>query len=124
MTRLLLIALAGGIGTLARYGVGTLTMRLLGTGFPWGTFAVNILGSFLFGWVWGLESIRNAITSETRIILLIGFMGGFTTFSSFAFENYALLRDGSFGLAAINIAAQNILGLAAVWAGITLARPS
>lgn len=123
MTRILLISLAGGLGTAARYGLGTVAQKFLGTAFPWGTLTVNLLGSFLFGWIWGLEALRHTITPETRLILLIGFMGGFTTFSSFAAENLALLRAGNWPLALLNITLQNTLALAAVWAGNTLARP-
>lgn len=122
MKRALLIALAGGIGSLARYLVGSNVQRLTGPAFPWGTFAVNIIGCLLFGYFWGLETFRNAISSETRAIILVGFMGGFTTFSSFAFESYSLLRDGSYGMAAVNMLSQNVLGIVSVWGGIALAR--
>lgn len=122
MNRILLIGAAGALGAVSRYGIGSLVSRLAGSAFPWGTFAVNMAGCFLFGVIWSLEVVRNVISSETRAILLIGFMGSFTTFSSFAFETHALLKTGAWGLAALNIVAQNVLGLAALVAGIALAR--
>ena len=122
MSKLLLIALAGGVGTLARYGLGSLAHRILGAGFPWGTISVNLLGSFLFGLVWTLASQRMVISTEARIIILTGFMGAFTTFSTFMFETGELIRGGQWLLAGGNLLLQNIIGLAAVFGGIAVAR--
>ncbi len=122
MSKLLLIALAGGVGTLARYGLGSLVHRIFGAGFPWGTVSVNLLGSFLFGLVWTLASQRMVISTEARIIILTGFMGAFTTFSTFMFETGELIRGGQWLLAGGNLLLQNIIGLAAVFGGIAVAR--
>lgn len=122
MSKLLLIALAGSLGTLARYGLGGLVHRLLPWPFPWGTLTVNLLGSFLFGLVWALAQERFIISSEARIIILAGFMGAFTTFSTFMFETGELLRDSQWALAAGNLLLQNLVGLVAVFAGWALAR--
>lgn len=120
--RLLCIALAGAAGTLARYGLTHLVQRHAGLTFPWGTFAVNVLGCLLFGLCWALFERRVDHVAEWRLVVLVGLLGGFTTFSSFAFEGAGLLRDGAWGLALLHIAGQNVLGVAAVWAGLALGR--
>src|SRR2546422_383232 len=110
--KLVLLAFAGALGTLARYGLSGLAYRWWGESFPWGTLAVNLLGCFLFGLVWTLGEERLIISGETRLIVLTGFMGAFTTFSTFAFETTESLRDGEWWLAVANFAAQNVLGFA------------
>jgi len=115
------IGLAGSLGALARYWLGGLAQKL-GAGFPWSTLIVNGLGCLLFGVVWALAEQRGLISVELRTILLVGFMGAFTTFSTFAFETEAFLRDGQYGLAAGNVAAQVALGLAAMIGGQALGR--
>ncbi len=118
---LLMLALAGAAGTLARFGLHGAAHQLAGTELPVGTLAVNALGSFLFGVIWSLAGERAVISPETRQVLLVGFMGAFTTFSSFSFETGQLIRDGAWLAAAGNIAAQNVLGiglfLVGVWVG-------
>ncbi len=84
------LCFAGAAGTLARYGLAGLMQRLLGESFPWGTLTVNALGCFLFGVVWMLAEDRLVISGQTRFVILTGFMGAFTTFSTFAFETAAL----------------------------------
>lgn len=121
-TRLLLIALAGALGTLARYGLTHLVQRHAGLTFPWGTFAVNVVGCLLFGLCWSLIEQRVAHVAEWRAVILVGLLGGFTTFSSFAFEGAGLLRNGEWGLALLHMAGQNVLGLLAIFAGLALGR--
>ena len=111
------LALAGALGTLARYGVGCASVTLFGTSYPYGTFIVNVLGSFLFGLLTGVPQIP----PQWRIILLTGFLGGFTTFSAFAFENYHLLGQHRYVSFFVHVAGQNVLGIAAVLAGFVLA---
>jgi fluoride exporter len=120
--KLTLLAIAGAVGTLARYWLSGLVQRLQPTLFPWGTFAVNGLGCFLFGIVWALAEERMVISGQTRLILLVGFMGAFTTFSTFAFETSQLLDDSQWLLASANILLQNVLGIALVLLGIALGR--
>src|SRR5262245_56604702 len=91
---LVLVALAGAVGTLARYGLATLVLRVCGEAFPWGTLVVNVLGCFLFGFVWVLGAEKFIIDPDMRTTLLTGFMGAFTTFSTFAFETGQQLREG------------------------------
>jgi CrcB protein len=110
------LGLAGALGTLARYGAGVVAVALLGTSYPYGTFFVNVSGSFLFGLLAGLP----LIPTEWRIILLTGFLGGFTTFSAFAFENQQLLEQHRYIAFAVNVAGQNILGIVAVIAGFAI----
>jgi CrcB protein len=122
MYQLLWIALAGAAGTLCRYWLQDLVQRLGGWTFPAGTLAVNALGSFLFGLIWALAEERLVIRPELRIILLAGFMGAFTTFSTFAFETGAFLRDSQWAMAAVNVAAQNVLGILCLFAGLAVSR--
>jgi len=119
---LLLVAVGGAIGSTARYVLSLLLQRATGTLFPIGTFAVNCAGCLLFGAIAGAAEQRVPIAPELRIFLLVGVLGGFTTFSSYAFESYALLRDGQFLAASTNIVGQVVAGLAGVWAGYVIAR--
>ncbi len=96
--------------------------RAAGAGFPWGTFAVNAAGCLLFGLIWSLAEHRLALSSELRTIILLGFLGGFTTFSSFAFETVQMLRDAEWLAAFGNVAGQNLAGLAALFVGLALGR--
>jgi len=120
LQRLFLIAAAGAAGSLARYFVSGLGMRWHAGGLPVGTLVVNIIGCFLFGAVWALAEQRNIITSESRLVVLVGFLGAFTTFSTFGFETVQLWREAKHGLALANALAQNIGGIAAAWLGIRL----
>ncbi len=121
MYKILAIALGGAIGTLARFSTGTLLIRLMErTGFPWATLAVNLVGCFLIGYLNGLFVERLLIAPEIRMALLIGFLGGFTTFSSYGWETISFLRDSQYVMAGVNILANNVLGLALVLVGYLL----
>ena len=109
-----LLFLAGGAGALARYGVSELANTLVGRQYPLGTFVVNVLGCFLFGLIWELAAVRLLISDTVRLIILVGFMGSFTTFSSLIFDSFALLL--------FNIGAQTILGFAALFLGMTVGK--
>lgn len=122
MTRLAWLFLAGGIGALTRFSLAGLIQRWSGSSFPLGTFVINIFGCLLFGWIWSLAEERLLISGETRFILLTGFIGAFTTFSTFAFESSGLLRDSEWLLAAGNILGQTVLGMFAILAGMALGR--
>jgi len=119
---LVLIAVAGGAGALARYGLGGLVQRLTGFGFPWGTMAVNLAGCLAFGLFWALAEERLGLGPRARLMVLTGFMGSFTTMSTFIFETGMLLRDGQMLMAALNLVGQNLVGLMALAAGMMLAR--
>lgn len=120
--KLLWLFLAGGIGTLARYGLSGAVQRVCPAGFPGGTLAVNVVGCFLFGIVWALAEEQLFISGQTRFIILTGFMGAFTTFSTFAFETGGMLRDAEWWYAAGNALAHNGAGIVAVLAGIAISK--
>ena len=122
LEKLGLIALAGSAGTLARYWLSGLVYDVAGRNFPWGTATVNIFGCFLFGLVWQLGEGRMLLRSETRAIILTGFMGAFTTFSTFIFESNAFLEDGRYLQALANVTFQTVLGFAALFGGLVLGR--
>lgn len=121
MEKLIWIAAAGGLGSLSRYGLAGLVHRFAGPGFPWGTFVVNALGCLLFGAVWGLVETRAPFGPTVRAMVLTGFMGAFTTFSTFIFESAELMRGGQHAAAFLNIAGQNLTGLACLFLGLALA---
>lgn len=121
-TKLMWLFAAGGLGALARYGLGGLVQRWYGSEWPVGTFVVNLVGCLAFGFVWTLADERLIISGETRFIILTGFMGAFTTFSTFAFETSGLLRDAQWWSAAGNVLGHNVLGVAAVIAGMALSK--
>ena len=116
------LALAGAFGTLARYGLAGFVHRISGASFPWGTMVVNLTGCFLAGLLWTLFVHRWPVSGETRTIVLVGFMGAFTTFSAMIFETGELTRSAQWISAAVNLAMQNGLGLAALFAGVALGR--
>jgi fluoride exporter len=120
--KLILIAIAGSIGTLARYGLAGFVQRFTYEGFPWGTFAVNATGCFLAGCLWTLAEDRLVLTGEQRAMVFIGFMGSFTTFSTYMLETSNLVRDGEWGFAILNMVLQNGAGFAALFAGIFIGR--
>src|SRR5689334_17624097 len=117
MQHTLFIALAGLVGTLLRYWLSGLVARQYGETFPWGTMVVNLVGCFLAGAVFYITEERFLVSPTLRTVILIGFVGGFTTFSSYGLQTFTLLRDGEFALAALNIAASNVFGLLMVWTG-------
>jgi CrcB protein len=117
---LLLIAIGGAAGSVARYLVSASVLRVTGTLYPIGTFAVNAAGCLLFGIIVGAAQQRFVLTSEARAFLLIGVLGGFTTFSSYVFETVGLVRDGQLAAAAFNAVGQVVIGLAAFWAGFAI----
>jgi CrcB protein len=118
----LLIALGGAVGSVARYGTGTLLLRATErTLFPWGTLAVNLLGCLVIGYLNGLLDDR-LIRPEYRYLAVVGFLGGYTTFSTFGWETAAFLRDRQYLAAAVYILANNVLGIALVVVGYGLSR--
>ena len=118
---LLLVVLGGGIGAGGRYLLGGWLHGQLGTGFPWGTFAVNALGSLMIGLVFGLAQAKS-ISPGTTLFLAVGVLGGFTTFSAFSYETMRLLANGNVGASFLNVAGQFAVGLVAVYAGLVAVR--
>ena len=122
MGKLFLIGLAGFIGTLSRYWLSGVVARRYGETFPLGTLVVNLVGCFLVGLLFYLLQDRFLVNQTVRTVILIGFLGGFTTFSSFGLQTFTLLQDGELGLAVLNITASNLIGLLLVSAGYMLAK--
>lgn len=122
MSRLFLIGLAGFVGTICRYWLSGVVARRYGETFPLGTLVVNLTGCLLVGLLFYLLNERFVVNPTVRSVILIGLLGGFTTFSSFGLQTFTLLQDGEIGLATLNLTASNFIGLALVWVGYTLAR--
>ncbi|HVS13985.1 MAG TPA: fluoride efflux transporter CrcB [Thermoanaerobaculia bacterium] len=123
MVQLLLIGCGGFLGSISRFLVSGWVQRLApGSSFPWGTLGVNVIGCLLIGLAGGLAESRGLFDPRQRALLMIGFLGGFTTFSTFGWETLALLRGAALARAFANCGLQVGLGLVAVWAGLALAR--
>ena len=121
MLKLLFIGLGGAIGSVLRYIVSGLDYRLSGGVFPVSTLAVNLAGSLVIGFLWGIfESV--VVSSQVRMFVFVGILGGFTTFSTFALENFNLIRDGERGIAYVNIILSNVLGIGLVFVGYGIAK--
>jgi len=122
MRTLLLIGAGGFVGSVLRYLVAGWIQHLSGRlFFPWGTFGVNVLGCLGIGLLGGWTETIKALSSETRLFLIIGLLGGFTTFSTFGYETIALVRDRQFLAAVGNVMLHVFAGLGAVWLGHSLA---
>jgi fluoride exporter len=118
----LAIGLAGALGALARYWLDGVVSRRAGGGFPWGTFAINVSGSFLLGLLFTLLTERYRVDPWIRSALTIGFLGAYTTFSTLSLETYRLLEDGAVALAMANAVGTLAAGLAALYVGVVLGR--
>ncbi|GAA3094413.1 fluoride efflux transporter CrcB [Rhizobium viscosum] len=122
MFQALLVAVGGAIGSLLRYYVGLGSLRLMGPGFPWGTLIVNVVGSFIIGVFAEMIMRRFNASVELRLLLITGFLGGFTTFSAFSLDAITLFERGEVFAGGIYIAASVGLSMAAVMAGLGLMR--
>jgi fluoride exporter len=122
MLQIIVIAVGGALGSLARYGMSNGVYALLGRGFPWGTLAVNVLGSFLMGLLFVLFLERMTLAPEWRAAVLIGFLGAFTTFSTFSIETLNLLEEGAILGAFLNMVISVWLCVLFCWAGVILGR--
>ena len=122
MATYLWISLGAILGANARFLVARYAAKFLGSGFPYGTFIVNVVGSLILGWfmVWSTE--RAVSDPRLRLFVAVGFCGGYTTFSSYAYESFVQLEQGHWGLFATNILGNNVIGMLAVIAGAMLAR--
>jgi CrcB protein len=122
LQKMIWLSIAGACGTVTRFALCEAAAKLKGGPFPVGTFLVNIIGSFLFGLIYAMAQRKLNISYETRMIILVGFVGGFTTFSALAFETAKMLKASQWLLALGNVSAQMLLGIAALVGGVLLAR--
>ncbi len=121
--RLIYIGIGGFIGAILRYAIGGWMHKVVNQ--PWlpvGTFAVNMIGCFFIGLLMGMVETRQFLRPEMRLLLITGLLGSLTTFSTFAYESFGLLRDGQSLAALLNIGGQLLIGLFAVMIGVALAR--
>src|SRR5216683_2216345 len=121
MDRYLMVLVGGGVGALARYVLGTEIAARVGGRFPLGTLVINVTGSFLIGLLMTLFTERFQPHPNWRLLLVVGFLGGYTTFSTFEYETYSAVRAGGPWIGLINIVASVALGYLAVWFGMLLA---
>ena len=122
LTPYFLIGLAGSVGSILRYVVANVSGRLFGTGFPVGTFIINITGSLFLGWFMTIIRDRMIVSDTVRLAVAVGFVGAYTTFSTFVYESNSLLEDGSGIKAMVNMLGSLLVGVVAVRLGIALAR--
>jgi len=115
-----MIAIGGALGSISRYGCQKWIYQLYAHPFPFGTFVVNVAGSFLVGLFFALSEKGDLLSAEWRIFLTAGFCGGFTTFSAFSYETLILFKNGEFAYALLYVLASVIVGLLAVWLGFIL----
>ncbi len=122
MQKILFIGLAGLLGTIGRYALTSYATERIGGRFPSGTLLVNVLGCFLAGILVYEFQERWSFSPATQNVVMIGLLGGFTTFSSYGLQTFTLLRDGQPGLATLNVVASNVLGMLMVWVGYALGK--
>lgn len=122
MEKLLSIAIGGAAGALARYGTVVAYQRLAPTSFPLAILTVNVLGSLLFGLVWAFAEDRNWVSENVRLLVLTGFLGSFTTFSTFAFDEAMFIRSSSWALFVANLMISNGAALVAVFVGFRVGK--
>jgi CrcB protein len=114
--KLLVIALGGAVGAILRYYLSGFAYQYLKDDFPWGTLLVNLLGAFIIGYLWGIfEEV--SVSVALRTFILVGMIGAFTTFSTYALETFNLLREGEIKSVLLNILVSNFLGIMLVWIG-------
>ena len=123
MFKIFLVGAGGFIGSILRYVTSGFVLKLFGKQyFPYGTLVVNVLGCLLFGYLIGISENRQLFSPETRVLIFVGFLGGFTTFSTFGYEVFSFARDGQVLSLLINIILHLVLGFGAVWLGYSLSK--
>ncbi|MET0171828.1 MAG: fluoride efflux transporter CrcB [Agrobacterium vaccinii] len=122
MLNIALVAIGGAIGSVARYLVGVWGVKLAGPNFPWGTITVNVVGAFFIGLMVEVIARRFDASSEVRVFIVTGILGGFTTWSSFTLDAVVLFERGDLGLAAVYLLASLVVSFAAIFAGLALGR--
>jgi len=122
MTKYLMVALGGALGSLARFGLDGYISHRMSTRFPYGTFVVNVTGSFLIGLIVTLLAERTQWSPNWRYLIPIGFIGAYTTFSTFEYETFRNVQDGQMLVAFLNVMLSVIAGFLAVWGGMITGR--
>ncbi|MEM8743367.1 MAG: fluoride efflux transporter CrcB [Pseudomonadota bacterium] len=122
MKMILMVALGGAAGAVGRYLVGVGATRFIGSGFPWGTLIVNVVGSLIMGALIAAIALRYSISNEMRAFLTVGILGGFTTFSAFSLDFAVLIERKEFGLAMLYLGSSVGLSILALFVGLTIAR--
>ncbi|MFN2357845.1 MAG: fluoride efflux transporter CrcB [Desulfotignum sp.] len=118
MEKLLLVMVGGSLGAASRYGISLLTVKMWGTRFPWGTLTVNLAGCFLIGLLFGLSDRVRLLTPDMRLLLITGFLGALTTFSTFSMETVSAGRAGMMVQPLMNILVNNLGGLTLTFLGL------
>tara|TARA_B100000427_G_scaffold261432_1_gene225971 strand:- start:159 stop:536 length:378 start_codon:yes stop_codon:yes gene_type:complete len=122
MKLLFAVAMGGAVGAMGRFLVMNAVGSAMGHGFPWGTFAVNLIGSFILGALIEVSALHWSPSPEVRAFLVVGMLGAFTTFSTFSLDSYTLIERGQFGPVAAYIAGSVVMGVLGLWAGMSLFR--
>lgn len=122
MTKYLLVAFGGALGSVLRFWAGGYVSGRLGTRFPYGTFIINLTASFLIGFVMTLLSERTHWSPNWRFLITVGFIGGYSTFSTFEYESFRVFEDGEFVIAAMNMVFSVVVGFFSVWLGVITGR--
>jgi fluoride exporter len=122
LLKYVMVGVGGGLGSILRFWLGSYIGNKMGTRFPYGTFVINITGSFLIGLVLALLTVKTQWSPNWRYLIPIGFIGGYTTFSSFEYETLRTIQDGQIGLGLLYVAASVVVGFVAVWGGMIAGR--
>jgi CrcB protein len=122
MHKYLLVGMGGFAGAIARYWMGTFVTQRLGLRFPYGTFLINVSGCFLIGFFMYLLAERGVLDAHWLFVIVIGFIGAYTTFSTFEYETMRALQDGQIGIGLLYVASSLLVGFAMVWLGAQTAK--
>jgi fluoride exporter len=124
MVKYLMVAIGGGLGSMLRFWVGGIVSARTGSRFPYGTFLINSTASFLIGFIITLLAEKTHWSPNLRFLIPIGFIGGYSTFSTLEYETFRVVQDGEFLIAFLNIILSIVVGFAAVWLGVMVGRLS
>jgi fluoride exporter len=122
LLKYLMVGLGGCLGSILRFWLGSYVGGRLGSRFPYGTFVINVTGSFLIGMILTILAEKTQWSPNWRYLIPIGFIGGYTTFSTFEYETFRLVEDGQMVTAMLNVVGSVVVGFAGVWAGVVAGR--